>query len=69
MLKDDQEDIQARESTCQVNEYITTNPYVQGDQNSHGKDRNHYAKRNKMNNRYNQHVNISNKYDNEAQRK
>ena len=50
MLKDDQEDIQASESICQIKRrYITTNPYVQDDQNNHGKDRNHYAKRNEMN--------------------
>ena len=45
------------------------NLYMQGDQNSHGKYQNHYAKRNKIGNQYNQHVNISNEYGNEAQRK
>ena len=69
MLKDDRENIQASESTCQINQYIPMNLYMQGDQNNHGKYRNHYAKRNKIGNKYNQHVNISNKYGNEAQRK
>ena len=59
--------MQVRESTCQIKP--TTNPYMQGDQNSHGKYQNHYAKRNKIGNQYNQHVNISNEYGNEAQRK
>ena len=45
------------------------NPYMQGDQNNHGKNQNHYAKRNKMSNRYNQNVNILNKYSNEAHKK
>ena len=45
------------------------NPYVQGDPNNHGKYQNHYAKRNKIGDQYNQHVNISNEYGNEAQRK
>ena len=45
------------------------NPYVQSNQNNHGKDHNHYAKRNKMRNRYNQHINIPNKYNNEVQKK
>ena len=39
---------------------------MQGDQNNHGKYRNHYAKQNKIGNQCNQHVNISNEYDNEA---
>ena len=59
--------MQARELACQIKP--TTNPYMQGDQNSHGKYQNHYAKRNKIGNQYNQHVNISNEYGNEAQRK
>ena len=53
MLEDDQEDIQAKESTCQIKRYITMNPYMQGDQNNHGKYQNHYAKRNKIGNQYN----------------
>ena len=70
MLKDDWENIQASESICQIKRrYITMNPYVQGDQNNHGKYQNHYAKRNKIGNQYNQHVNILNEYGNEAQRK
>ena len=74
MLKDDQDDIQASESMCQINRYrnesiyimLTMNLYMQGDQNNHGKYRNHYAKRNKIGYQCNQHVNISNKYGNEA---
>ena len=62
MLKDDQEDIQARESTCQVKRYTTMNSYMQGDQNNRGKYQDHYAKRNKIGNQYNQHVNMSNEY-------
>ena len=50
MLKDDRENIQAGESTCQINRYIPMNLYMQGDQNSHGKYQNHYAKRNKIGN-------------------
>ena len=69
MLKDDQENIYSRESTCQIKRCITMNPYMQGDQNNHGKYQNHYAKRNKIGDQYNQHVNISNEYGNEAQRK
>ena len=69
MLKDDQDNIQENESTCQVKWYIMMNPYMQGDQNNHGKNQNHYAKRNKMSNRYNQNVNILNKYSNEAHKK
>ena len=69
MPKDDRENIQARWSTCQVNEYITMSLYIQGDQNNHGKYRNHYAKRNKIGNQCNQHINIPNEYDNEVQRK
>ena len=69
MLKDDQEDIQAREWTCQVNEFITMSLYMQGNQNNHGKYQNHYAKQNKIGNQCNQHVNISNEYGNEVQRK
>ena len=42
---------------------------MQGDQNNHGKEQNHYAKQGKMINQFNQHVNVSNEYDNEAQRK
>ena len=42
---------------------------MQGDQNNHGKEQNHYAKQGKMINQYNQHVKISNEYINEAQRK
>ena len=42
MLKDDQENIWPRESTCQIKP--TTNPYMQGDQNNHGKYQNHYTK-------------------------
>ena len=66
ILKDDQEDVQARESACQIKRYITMNPYMQGDQNNHGEYQNHYAKRNKIGNQYNQHVNILNEYGNEA---
>ena len=66
ILEDDQDNIQASESICRIKRYIIINPYMQGDQNNHGKDQNHYAKRNKMNSWYNQHVNISNEYDNEA---
>ena len=44
MLKDDQENIYSRESTCQIKRCITMNPYMQGDQNNHGKYQNHYAK-------------------------
>ena len=77
MLKDDQKDIQASESTCQINRYrneliyimLKMNLYMQGDQNNHGKYRNHYAKQNKIGNQCNQHVNISNEYGNESQRK
>ena len=50
MLKDNQEDIQARESTCQIKRYTTMNPYMQDDQNNHGTNQNHYAKRSKMSN-------------------
>ena len=50
MLKDERESIQASESTCQINRYITMNLYMQGDQNSHGKYQNHYAKQNKIGN-------------------
>ena len=45
------------------------NPYLQGDPNNHGKYQNHYAKRNKIDNQYSQHVDILNEYSNEAQRK
>ena len=77
MLKDDQDNIQASESTCQINRYrnesiyvmLTMNLHMQGDQKNHGKYRNHYAKRNKIGSQCNQHVNISNEYGNEAQRK
>ena len=69
MLKDNQEDIQARESMCQIKQYTTMNPYMQDDQNNHGTNQNHYAKRSKMSNRYNQHVNIPNKYSNEVQKR
>ena len=48
---------------------LTMNLYMQGDQNNHGKYRNHYTKRNKIGSQCNQHVNISNEYGNEAQRK
>ena len=69
MLKGDRENIQASESMSQINRYITMNLYMQGGQNNHDKYQNHYAKRNKIGNQYNQHVNISNEYGNEAQRK
>ena len=49
ILEDDQDNIQASESICRIKRYIIINPYMQGDQNNHGKDQNHYAKRNKMN--------------------
>ena len=45
------------------------NPYVPDDPKNHGKYQNHYAKRNKIDNQYSQHVDILNEYDNEAQRK
>ena len=45
------------------------NPYMQGDQNNHGKNQNHYAKQSKISNRCNQHVNIPNKYSNEVRKK
>ena len=45
------------------------NSYMQGDKKNHGKYQDHYAKGNKIGNQYNQHVIISNEYDNEAQRK
>ena len=52
MLKDNQEDIQASESTCQINRHrnesiyimLKMNLYMQDDQNNHGNHRNHYAK-------------------------
>ena len=69
MLKEDQDNIYARELTCQIKWYTTMNPYMQGDQNNHGKNQNHYAKWNKMSNLYNQHINIPNKYSNEVQKK
>ena len=53
MLKDDQENIQTSESMCQVKQYITMNPYMQGDQNNHGKNQNHYAKQSKISNQCN----------------
>ena len=69
MLEDDLDNIQASESLCRIKRYMTMNPYVQSNQNNHGKDQNHYVKRNKMSNQCDQHVNISNEYANEAQRK
>ena len=48
---------------------LTMNLYMQEDQNNRGKYQNHYAKQNKIGNQCNQHVNISNKYSNEAQRR
>ena len=39
MLKDDQYNIQAKESTCQVKQYTTMNLCMRGDQNKHGKIR------------------------------
>ena len=66
MLENDQDNIQANESTCQIKRYITMNPYMQGDQNNHGKNQNHYAKQSKISNRCNQHVNIPNEYSNEV---
>ena len=45
------------------------NPYVPDDPNNHGKYQNHYAKQNKIDNQYSQHVDILNEYGNEAQRK
>ena len=39
MLKDDQYNIQARESICQVKRYTTMNLCMRGDQNKHGKIR------------------------------
>ena len=56
--------MQARESTCRIKP--TTNPYMQGGQNNHGKYQNHYTKRNKISNQYNQHANTSNEHDNQA---
>ena len=45
------------------------NPYVLDDPNNHGKYQNNYAKQNKIDNQYSQHVDILNEYGNEAQRK
>ena len=56
--------MQARESACQIKP--TTNPYMQGDQNSHGKYQNQYTERNKIGNQYNQHANTSNEHGNQA---
>ena len=42
---------------------------MRGDQNNHGQNQNHYAKQGKMTNQYNQHVNVPNKYNNEAHKK
>ena len=39
MLKDDQYNIQAKASTCQVKRYTTMNLCMRGDQNKHGKIR------------------------------
>ena len=69
MLEEDQDNIQASESICRIKRYIITNPYMRGDKNNHGKNQNHYAKQSKISNRCNQHVNIPNKYSNEAQKK
>ena len=45
------------------------NPYMQGDQNNHGKYHNDYAKQGKMINQYNQHVSVLNNHGNEEQKK
>ena len=50
MLEDDQDNIQASESICRIKRYITMNPYMQGGQNNHGKNQNHYAKQSKTSN-------------------
>ena len=66
MLKDDQDNIQARELIHQVKWYTTMNLYMWGDQNDHGKNQSHYAKQEKILNQYNHHINVSNDYSNEA---
>ena len=48
MLKDDQDNIQASESTHRVRWYIVVSLCVWGDQNNHGKNQSHYAKQGKM---------------------
>ena len=50
MLEEDQDNIQASESICRIKWYITMNPYMQGGQNNHRKNQNHYAKQSKISN-------------------
>ena len=50
MLEDDQDNIQASEPICRIKRYITMNLYMQGGQNNHGKNQNHYAKQSKISN-------------------
>ena len=66
MLKDDQDNIQEKESTHQVERYTTMSLYMWSEQNNHGKNQSHYAKQDKILNQYNQHINVSNDYSNEA---
>ena len=68
ILKDDQDNIQASESTHQVRWYIVVSLCMWSDQNNHDKNQSHYAKQGNKINQYNQHVNVSNEYSNEEQK-
>ena len=66
--KDDQDNMQAREnSTASQMLYTSESMHVRWTEQS-WQNQNDYAKQCKMINQYNQHVNVLNKHDNEAQK-
>ena len=55
--------------SCQIKWYTMSSLYIWSDQNKTWQKQSHYAKQGKMSNQHNQHINVSNKYSNEAREK
>ena len=53
----------------QIKWYTMVSLYMWSDQNKTWQNQSHYAQQGKMNNQHNQHINVSNKYSNEARKK
>ena len=69
MNHENQDNITQKNQSCQIKRYTMSSLYIWSDQNKTWQNQSHYAKQGKMNNQHNQHINVSNKYSNEAREK
>ena len=66
MLEEDQDSIQCKWVNMSSQMMYNGESIHVNDQNEHGKNQDHYAKQCKIIDQYNQHINVSNEYGNEA---